>query len=260
MNNFFDKRLKQITTITLALLAAFILVKTIGAAIDISQKNKTTNNNSYRITFNGSAEVAVIPDNAEFIITIREIDKNIAIAQQEMAKKANKAIDLFSKMGIEKKDIQTKNYTTNPKYSFNSVLCPKEGNCRTKEPVLTGYEARESISIKLRDLTKSGDVLTQIANLEIAEVRGPIFTISDDSKFKIQAQAQAIADAKSKAAITAKNLGITLGDIVSFSETPQFKQYSSEISLNRVKSLSSPKIEAGEEIIRSIVYISYEIK
>lgn len=263
MNNFFDKSLKQLTILTLALLAVFIFAKTINTVIDISQKNKITNKASHKITFSGSAQVKAVPDIANFTITIREIDKNISAAQQKMAQKSTKLLNLFKKIGIDKKDIQTKHYNTNPKYSYISISCEKK-NCKKKESVITGYEAMESISIKLRNLKKSADLLTQIANLDIAEVRGPIFKISDDSKFKIQAQKKAIKNAKSNAIRTAKNLGITLGKIISFSETPQYRQHYATMSLDRSESLSSsphsPQIEAGEQIIFSKVSISYEIK
>jgi len=259
MEKFFDRRLKQIVITTFALLSLFLLVKIVGVVIDISMKEKVNNKESHKITFTGNAQVAVIPDLAEFVVTVREVDVDVSQAQQNMTKKVNKLIELFSKIGIEKKDIQTKNYSTNPQYHFVAALCVKN-NCGPKERVITGYEARESVSVKLRDIAKSGDVLTQIAKLEISEVRGPNFSVSDESKFKLQAQEKAIEDAKSKAQVTAKNLGVTLGKIVSFSESPQFRHHYSAMSMERNNLDISPEIEAGEQMVNSSVSITFEIE
>ena len=259
MENFFDKRLKQIIFITFILLSLFLLVKTAGDLIDISSKAKVDNKTSHTITFTGNAQVAAVPDVAEFVVTVREVAMDVSKAQQNMTQKVNKLIDLFAKIGIDKKDIQTKSYSTNPQYHFVAALCV-ENNCGSKERVITGYEARESVSVKLRDITKSGDVLTQIAKLKISEVKGPNFSVSDESKFKLQAQEEAILDAKSKAKTTAKNLGITLGKIVSFSETPQFRRNFSAMAMTRGDGDLSPEIETGEKMVQSRVSISFEIE
>lgn len=261
MENFFDKRLKQIVTLTLVLFSLFLLVKTVGVGVDISRK---ANKPSYKslvprtIAFQGSASVSAVPDVGEFVVSVHEEAENVKDAQQKMTDKVNKAIELLAIVGIDKKDIKTTNYRTNPKRSFIPSSC-KDGVCKPRKRVIVGYEARESISIKLRDLTKSGDVLTQIAFLDIAEVRGPIFTVSDESKFKMQAQAAAIKDAKANALVTAKNLGVTLVGMVSFSESPIYENNYSARSLGRVEA-SSAKIEAGEKRVKSSVIITYEIK
>jgi uncharacterized protein YggE len=263
MENFFDKRLKIIIIATFGILAIFLLIQSVGAVIDISMKKKmaekVSNFKSHNITFRGTADVDVIPDMAAFTVTVREEGVTAIEAQQKMVEKSNKAMELFKKSGIDKVDIQTKNYNTFPKYSFEP--CSKEP-CEPTKSTISGYSASQSISIKLRDTAKAGEITTAIAQLEISDVRGPSFGVEDSSKFKLQAQGEAIKKVKEEALVTAKNLGVTLGEVVSFSEDPQYPSFSPMMAKmsGDARGAISPDLEAGKQKISSTVSITYEIK
>lgn len=233
--------------------------------MDISIKKKMTEKvsdfRSRNITFRGTADVDVNPDTASFTVTVREEGATVIEAQQKMAEKSNKAMELFKKSGIDKADIQTKNYNTHPKYEFKDEPCLK-APCAPTKPTISGYEASQAISIKLRDIAKAGEITTAIAQLEISDVRGPSFSVEDSSKFKLQAQAEAIKKVKEEALVTAKNLGVTLGEIVSFSEDPQYSSFSPMMAKmsGDARGGISPDLEAGKQKISSTVSITYEIK
>jgi len=211
----------------------------------------------HTITFHGVGEIKSTPDVANFVFTIRAEEKEVFLAQQKMAQKTNRALELLAKSGVEKRDIQTANYNTSPKYSYEN---------RPSKPILTGFEATQTISLKLRNLAKSGEILSDIANLEIAEISGPNFAIENVEKLKSQAQAQAISKAKEEAATTAKNLGVVLKKIVGFNEEPQgfapnFERGAMMMSaMERRAPQAAPQLEAGEEKIISRVAITYEIE
>ena len=142
---------------------------------------------AHTITFIGTAEIKVKPDIATFAITIRADEKTVILAQQKMTDTANKALALFKEKGIHNDDIRTNSYNTNPKYTYENQPCKKKV-CPGPKVTLSGYEATQSIALKLHDLTKAGELLTGIANLGIAEVNGPSFTVESLDKYKSQVQ------------------------------------------------------------------------
>ncbi|MBP7709988.1 MAG: SIMPL domain-containing protein [Rickettsiales bacterium] len=217
----------------------------------------------HTITFRGSAEIKAVPDLATFNFTIREEDKDATSAQQKMAKKTNAALDLLTKKGVAKKDIQTGNYNTNPKYEYQAGSCQK-GICQPSKQVLTGFEASQTISLKLRDLAKASQILTDLAALKISEINGPNFSVENTDKLKSEAQALAIAKAKEQAATTAKNLGVTLKKIVNFAEEGQGFQPRMVFAKSAMAFDSgarvAPQLEAGEDKITSAVLVTYEIE
>jgi uncharacterized protein len=264
MENFFDKRLRRIVIINLLLLALFLLVKSVTTISDLSLRKKSAAKEPHdiaavhTITFNGTSSVKARPDTATFIVTVKEEGDSVINAQQKMVDKANKAIELFNEGGAKKSDIQTKKYNTRPKYSFQNITCVK-APCEPSKQVLTGYEATQVISVKFHDIDKVEEVLTSLAQLEINDVVGPALAIEDPSKFQLQAQAQAIEKVKEEAKVTAKNLGVTLGKIVSFSEGPQFSRPHA-MMMKGFAGMAQPDIEVGEQEVSSTVSITYEIK
>lgn len=219
---------------------------------------------AHTITFHGVGEVKSIPDVANFVFTIHVEEKEVFLAQQKMTQKTNRALELLEQSGVEKRDIQTTNYRTLPKYSYEEKPCQKT-ICPPAKQILTGFEATQTISLKLRNLAKVGEILSNLANLEIAEVNGPDFAIENVEKLKSQAQAQAISKAKEEAAKTAKNLGVVLKKIVDFREEPQGFAPNFERGVMMMSAMAKapqalPQLEAGEEKIISKVAITYEIE
>lgn len=217
---------------------------------------------AHSISFRASAEISAKPDIANFSITVRQEAKTVFLAQQEMTKKTNKVLELFSQKLIETRDIQTSGYRTAPQYSYESKPCAK-GVCPAPVQTLKGYEAIQTISLKLRDLGKAGEILTELAALEVTEVSGPNFSIENYETLKSQAQAQAIAKVKIEAASTAKNLGVTLKRIINFNEDyGEFVR--PRMMMARAVAMDAkavtPQLESGEEKITSSVSITYEIE
>lgn len=261
MKNFFDHNLKSLAVITLSTLIFYLFTQSFIGIADVKIRAKSVNPTN-TITFKGTAEIEAKPDVATFTITVRENAPNIASAQQKMTEKSNKLLALFDQKSIAKKDIQTANYSTNPRYNFENVECHKHF-CPQPKQVLQDYEATQSFTLKLRDVAKSGEILSAIAGLEIDEVNGPIFAIEDPAKLKSEAQAQAILKAKAEAKMTAKNLGVKLRKIIRFSAEPT-RHFPRPMMASRtaVSNLAteSVQIEAGENKVTSTVFLTYEIE
>lgn len=213
------------------------------------------------ISFSGQGEVFASPDIAFVNITIREEGKTLAEAQAKATPKEKAALDFLAEQGIEKKDIKTEGYNSYPKYDYGRP-CYDVYPC-SSNPQLLGYEVAETISIKIRDLSIAGKIMTELGSLGVGELNGPNFSIENEDELKAEARKQAIDKAKAKAEILAKDLGVRLVRIVNFSEDgyyPMPMYAKAEMAMDSSGSAPAPELPTGENKIISNVTITYEIR
>ncbi|MEK7190258.1 MAG: SIMPL domain-containing protein [Patescibacteria group bacterium] len=228
---------------------------------------------SNTITFDGKGEVSAKPDLATINFTIREDAKEVKDAQNEVTVKETAVLDFLDKSGIEKKDIKTESYNSSPKYEWRQSVCspslddPRNPNyiCPPGKNVLTGYEVSEYISVKIHDLAKTGEIVKGLGAVGVTEINGPNFSIENEDQLKAQARKIAIDEAKAKAEILAKDLGVRLVRIVNFSENGNYPMMYANKRLTMMDSAESapsptPELPTGENKITSNVTITYEIR
>lgn len=221
------------------------------------------------ITVSGTGEVVVVPDIAtvSFGVTAESLD--VAKAQTDSATKINKIIDFLKTKGVEAKDIKTTNYNIYPRYDYRNVACPLVQTtiypsvpCGGSKQVLAAYVVSQTVEVKIRDITKAGEILSGVGEFGVTDVSGLNFTIDNDQAVKDQARDLAIKDAKAQAEVLAKGLGIRLVKITSFSEngnSPVYYGVSAKMMDSAAPSVA-PQVPVGENKITSNVSITYEIK
>jgi uncharacterized protein len=215
------------------------------------------------ISVSGEGEVFAVPDIATFSLSVTEEAKEVEDAQSEATKKTNDIIDYLKKSGVEDRDVKTTNYNVYPRYEWRETS--STGVIRPGgERVLVGFEVTQSLSVKIRDTEKAGEILSGVGTRGVTDVSGLSFTIDDEDDLKDEAREMAIDDAKEKAEDLAKDLGVDLIRIVGFNEGgggyPVLYARAESLSLDSAKSASIPDIQVGENKITSNVTITYEIR
>ena len=97
-------------------------------------------------------------------------------------------------------------------------------NTRESDGAVTGYVARETITIIENNVERVNAILSPIIDARIIESYEVTYSIRDASAAYNGALAAAMADAQEKAAAIAQAGGVTLGPVVSVSETPTESQ------------------------------------
>ncbi|OGH80971.1 MAG: hypothetical protein A3I29_03710 [Candidatus Magasanikbacteria bacterium RIFCSPLOWO2_02_FULL_44_11] len=156
---------------------------------------------------NGVGKVTGKNDVAETTIGFSNTDKDVAKAQETNRKVMDPLLKELKSLGIGENDLQS-NYTIYPEYDYT----PERGQ------QLRGFRVTNNIIVKIRDLTKVTAVLALPSKFGANEVSGLNFTIDDTENLRNDARLEALADAKSKARQLAENLGVVLGEVVSYSE------------------------------------------
>ncbi len=232
------------------------------------------------ITASGEASIFVVPDVAEFTFSVQFEASEVPEAQNEVAQRMSAITEYLEEEGIEERNIRTTGYSVRPRYEHRTVEetqidVPTEreedaavfeeremrARATSEERVLVGYEVTQTTNVKVTDMDAAGRLVGGVGERGATNVSNVSFSVEDEDELKRGARAQAIADARSEAAVLAHDLGVTLVRIVNFQETsaPSFPPYRME-SLDAADSAPEPEFAPGEEEIVSEVQIQYEIR
>jgi len=255
--------------VLLVILIVFALGKAL-AVFGLISNAQVVQSSPNTIVVNGSGDVYATADVATFSYSVTETAKTVADAQSQSADVSNKALAFLTSNGVAAADIQTTDYSIDPQYSYSQAVCPPipEPNgvaqyCPQGQQTLTGYQVSQTTSVKVRDTSKVGDILSGIGALGVTNVSSLQFSIDNPDALQAQAQSKAIADAKSKAQALAQSLGVHLGKVVSFSENsgnvPAPVVYSMEATAD-TKAASVPDVSTGQNDISDSVSVTYEIR
>jgi hypothetical protein len=278
------------------LLMLFLLAASLRELSSISHVGDSAPVNT--ITVSGTGDTYAVPDVATFTFTVSDTEKTVATAQTKATTEVNAALAVVRAAGVTDKDIQTEYYSINPQYEYQNAVCPQpviynssassgsagSGSvssgvmvpaiapapalptsiyCPPNKEVLTGYQVSESISVKLRDLSKAGSLLVSLGSAGVSNLNGPSFTVDNPDAIQAQARSIAITDAKSKAKELAKELGVSIVRITSFSENSGNYavpiMYAMNASASSAK-VAAPEVPAGQQEVTDNVTITYEIR
>lgn len=262
-----DSRKKQFFNVVITigiLLSLFLAVKAINAVKEYSNIGRGVYP-SNTISVSGTGEVFVIPDVASFSFSVVEEGKDVAEARNKSATKINSIIDSVKSMGVEDKDIKTTGYNAYPKYEYTRVVCT-EFSCPPGKQTLVGYEVSQTVTLKIREIDKAGEVLTKVGDLGASNISGLDFVVDDMDSVEAEARAKAIANAKEKAKTLSKSLNVKLSNMVSFYESDPSSIYARGMGAESFdsKMMSSPavvpQLPTGENKYVSNVSIIYEIR
>ncbi len=255
-------RFWTVATGLLGILFIFVLILAIQHMKEIRYVGSADTTST--INVEGSSNVVAVPDIATFTFTVSETAKTVGDAQAKATTKTNAALKALRDQGIADKDIATQSYNISPQYEYQTQVCPTGSYCPGGKSVLTGYDVSQSIEVKVRDLTKAGTILTSIGSLGVQNVNSLSFSVDEPTKVQADARNKAIAAAKAKADVLAKQLGVRLVRIVSFSENsgnyprPMYNVYGK--GMDAAVAQSAPEIPTGEQKVTSTVNITYEIQ
>lgn len=246
----------------LAVLALFLLVGTIGELKSLRYIGSgIAPTNTIAVT--GEGVVFAVPDVAQFSVTVQETAKDVKTAQDAASRKGNAIIDYLKGQGIEGKDVQTADYSVTPQYQWSQAACPAGGYCPGGKQVLTGYQVTQTLSVKVRDTAKAGAILAGVGSKGASQVSGLDFTVADQKLVESQARDKAIADAKAKAEVLARSLGVSLVRIVSFNESGGPIYYAKGLGASAAMDSAAapaPQIPVGQNKITSDITLTYEIQ
>jgi uncharacterized protein len=251
MSNMEDHRTHLRSPIWLPILVALIL----GGAYIIGKKIETRSLEPTVISVSGEGHIFAVPDIASLHFGVQTgRQKTAESAMKLLAERMEAIMDAVQSAGVAEKDIKSQHLSLNPAYDWN------EGR-----RIDRGFEANQSLLVKVRDLDSISDVLDAAVRAGANQAGSVNFTIDDPEDLKREARESAIADAKQKARVLAGQLGVTLGKMKGFSEggdggRPVYMERAMSMDAVGIGGVSAPPIPAGEQEIVVRVHLSYEVR
>lgn len=211
-----------------------------------------------RITITGEGSAAVAPDMAILSLGVSREAKTAREALDLNNAAMTEVIEAMKARGIEGRDLQTSNFSIQPRYTHYR---PKEGE-EQKPPQITGYVVSNNLTVRIRDLTKIGEVLDESVTLGVNTGGGINFT-NDDPKSEItKARTAAMKDALDRANTLLEAAGASLGKIISINE--QFHTPGpvpvAHARMMASDAAESVPLEAGENTYKVNVTVTWAIE
>jgi len=252
-------------------LIAGVLLGAYGIVSYANSYSRTIGLSVRSFSIEGSGEVAVVPDVAQFTFGVKtEGGENLADLQSENATKINQTIDFLKSNGVADEDIQTQRLNIYPRYS--SYNCYRAFDIQVESLAypapecppqrIIGYTIDQSVQVKVRDMERVGDLFAGVVDNGANTASNLAFTVDDTAEFENEARAEAIEKAQNKAEAIAKSAGFKLGKLLSIDEYSAGSQYG--FGFNEARSYevgdASPKIEPGTQDLTVNVILRYEIR
>ena len=206
-----------------------------------------------RVMVVGDSIVQAQPDTAILTIAVVTQNRSAIEAQQENATKTDAVLRALKAAAGAGAEVKTSGYALQPQRVY------KEG----QPPTISGYEARNMVTVTMSDLNKIGSVIDAAAQAGSNDVSGIAFTLRQDRPARDRALSEATREAMSKAQVIAQSLGGRVMRIVEvqedgFQQRPPVPLYQTESFATAAK-VATP-IEVGSLEINSRVQVIAEVE
>lgn len=201
------------------------------------------------ITVTGEGVVSGVPDQAIVTLGVTMRAETAAQAMAANSEAQAKVIARLLAAGVGERDIQTSNLTLNPDWRS------RDGSTA---PEVVGFVADNQVTIRVRDLASLGAVLDAAIQDGANTLNGLSFGLSEPRPAMDKARQQAVADAKARADLLAQAAGVSLGKIVTISESGGYVQPAPMFKADFAEAAPVP-VQGGEVATTANVTIVYEI-
>ena len=202
------------------------------------------------LSVSSRAEARKAPDIATFSagVVTQAADGNAALRQN--AEQMNRVLAAIKAAGVADKDVQTSGISLNPQYRYEE----------NQPPRITGYQASNTVNVKLREVAKMGKVLDALVASGANQVNGPSFGIDDPEPLYDRARLDALKAARARAETYAGALGVRVRRIVSISEGgAAMPSPMPRMAMMKAAAYDSTPVAAGESSVSVNLDVVFEL-
>ena len=164
-----------------------------GTLLDISAEGQSTR----------------VPDVAVIRAGVVTQAATAAAAMDQNRARMTGVLAALRKAGVAERDIQTASIALNPQYRY----------AENQPPVITGYQASNQVSVRFRDIARSGTILDALVREGANNISGPDLMVDKPEAALDEARTDAIRTARARAELYARAAGLRVDRIVSISES-----------------------------------------
>ena len=166
-----------------------------------------------------------IPDLAVFSAGVVTNGATAAEALGANSRQMDRVVAALKRAGIADRDIQTSAISLSPRWSNPDADAQRIAR-QTRQPYvptnepprIIGYEARNSVQVRVRRLGEMGRIIDTLVAAGANEVNGPSFTLDDQKLALDEARTEAVSVGMQRAELYARAAGMRVVRLLSMSE------------------------------------------
>lgn len=205
------------------------------------------------LTIVAEGRVTRAPDIAEVSGGVVTVAPTATAAMAENATRMNAVVAAIRKAGIAERDIQTTGLNLQPQYKYGD----------NQPPTLTGYQATNTVALRIRKIADTGKLLDTLVTVGANQLNGPNFRVDDSAAALDEARSAAVATARKRAELYAKAAGMRIKRIAAISESagnePGPRPMLMAMREKAMDSAPSP-VAAGEVALTIDVTMTFELE
>ena len=212
-----------------------------------------------RIVVTGEGQAASAPDMAIVSMVVLQEKPTAREALTANNEAMAKVLDAMKKAGIAERDLQTSGFNIEPRYVYPDN---KDNTQPPEAPKIVGYAVSNSLTVRVRDLKKVGDILDQSVTLGVNQGGNLTFTNDKPEAIVEEARKNAVANALAKAKTLTEAAGVGLGKVIEISEHSYIPR---PMPMGQAKMMAaapadSVPIATGENTYNVNVNVTFELK
>jgi len=179
--------------------------------------------NTTLLNLSAEAMVRRAPDLANFSAGVVTQGRTAGEAVTANARRMGAVIAALKRTGVADRDIQTASLTLQPQYHYpQRERAPTGRPAEPQAPRIIGYEARNSVQVRVRKLGEMGRVVDALVAAGANQVDGPGFMLEDQDAALDEARTEAVKKARARADLYARTAGLRVARTLSITEGGAF--------------------------------------
>jgi uncharacterized protein YggE len=207
-----------------------------------------------RIVVSGEGEAAIAPDVAILSLSVMREAKTARAALNANNDAMAAVIAAMKSSGIAERDLQTAGMQIVPRYNY------PQKNDGSQQPELVAYQVTNTLSVRVRDIDKTGEILDKAVTLGVNQGGNITFTNDDPSAIVAEARKKAVADSMAKAKTLAQAAGVSVGKVLEISDQNIAPMPMPMNAKAFAAARDAVPVEPGENSYHVQVNITFEIK
>jgi uncharacterized protein YggE len=208
------------------LIAALLATSPAALSAQATTPQVTLGPNSAILSLSAEGQSRRTPDIAMFSAGVVTQSATASEALSDNSRRMDAVVAALKRAGIADRDIQTSAINLSPRYSnperdaqiqarqTGQPYIPPEQTA----PKIIGYEARNTVQVRVRDLSNMGKVIDTLVRVGANEVNGPNFTLENQKAALDEARLEAVTEGRQRAELYARAAGMRVARILSISE------------------------------------------
>jgi uncharacterized protein YggE len=173
-------------------------------------------------------------------------------ALSDNSTKMSRVLAALKRAGVGDRDVQTATIQLQPQYRYQ----------QNEAPVITGYQANNSVSVRFRDVARSGAILDALVREGANQIDGPTLSIERPDSAMDEARTDAVAKARARAELYARAAELRVERILSISESGDFAPAPPPVVMMRAQALEAAdtRVVPGEQDVAVTVAVRFLLK